>query len=392
MKLVDAAMPKEEPLPKPKEVASDEVNGDERVIKRVVSKHIRTLAELATECEIDTKVWEIYRWKCGTWQTGMKAAKADSAFYSQQFVVLAWMRLRHDLVRANSEIEELRKKAAAFTPTYPTLKVKSSSSHHDIACEYSIMDHHIGALIWGKETGWADYDIKIAKKDYEEALTALIARTSGYGHGKAILVLGNDQQNFDNKLGTTTKGTPQDTDARYQKVFSVSRDVSIWAVEALLATHRSVDVIIVPGNHDYLASWHLGDSLQSWFRKCGQVTVDNRPPFRKYYQFGVNMLLFTHGSSGKLEAYDRLMAAEQPEMWGRTLWREAHTGDKHQRRLIELRGAAVRILPSLRPPDAWTAENQYVGTIRAAEAYVWHRREGLQGIATYSILKDATQK
>jgi hypothetical protein len=99
------------------------------------------------------------------------------------------------------------------------------------------------------------------------------------------------------------------------------------------------------------------------------------------------MLMWTHGNTGKLENYPALMASEQPKMWGATRWREAHTGDKHHRRLLELRGATVRILPSLRPPDAWSSEMQFVGSIRAAESYVWNEREGLIGTAVYSILE-----
>jgi hypothetical protein len=146
---------------------------------------------------------------------------------------------------------------------------------------------------------------------------------------------------------------------------------------------------MVGGNHDYLATWHLGDSLTSWYRNNKNVTVNNTPLFRKYYEHGVNMLMFTHGHTGKLEAYDETMAAERPDMWGRTLWREAHTGDKHHRRLIELKGATVRILPSLRPPCSWSSENHFIGAIRAAEAYVWNNREGLVGTGVYSILDKA---
>ena len=200
--------------------------------------------------------------------------------------------------------------------------------------------------------------------------------------------LGNDQQNFDNRLGTTTKGTPQDTDGRYQKVFDVSFESSVWTIEMLRARHRRVKVIVSPGNHDQLSAFHLGHSIEAWFRKCEGVEVDNRPVFRKYFEFGCVMLMFTHGHVGKLEGYPGLMATEQPEMWGRTLWREAHTGDKHHRRLLELKGASVRILPSLRPPDAWTSENQFIGSLRAAEAFVWHRQFGMQANLIHSVLRD----
>lgn len=380
---------------KPIETESDEREGDERTIKKVVSKQIKTLKELADACEIDLTEWEIYKWKCAAWQTGMKppvtgssgAWKRDSKdpVYSQQFVVMAWMRLRVKLIAAAAEFDALREKALDHVPGMPAIIIHKDSSE-DLLTEYSPMDHHIGMLGWGEETGHDDYDIKLSAKLYKEALTCLVSRTSNYVSHRAILVLGNDQQNIDNRMGTTTAGTPQNTDSRYQKVFTVSRDVSIWAVEALLAVSPKIDVIIISGNHDTLAAWHLGDSLRSWFKSESRVNIDNRPLFRKYFQFGTNMLMFTHGNAGKLEDYGKTMAAEQPEMWGATKWREAHTGDKHQRRLVELRGAAVRILPSLRPPDAWTSEHHYIGSLRAAEAYVWHKTLGLIGTATYSVL------
>ncbi len=100
--------------------------------------------------------------------------------------------------------------------------------------------------------------------------------------------------------------------------------------------------------------------------------------------------MLTHGNKGSLEKYGEVMAAERPDLWGQTQWREAHTGDKHHRRVIEFKGSTVRILPSLRPPCGWSSENHYIGAIRAAEAYVWHKQEGLISQATYSILDSPT--
>lgn len=318
--------------------------------------------------------------KSNDWKRG-----GNEPVYSQQFVVMAWMRPRHEMIRAVSEIEALKRKVEIGQPQHLAMPSKDRCDPETL-CEYSLFDHHFGMLAWGQETGGPNYDIKIARRCYERALADLVGRTRQYSAARSLIVLGNDQQNFDNRSGTTTKGTPQDTDVRYQKVFGISRDASIWAIEALLQVSRRVDVVIVSGNHDSLASWHLGDSLAAWFRNCDRVTIDNRPLFRKYFRFGVNMLMFTHGNCGKLEQYDKTMAAEQPRLWGQTLWREAHTGDKHHRRVIELKGATVRVLPSLRPPDAWTSENHFVGSIRAAEAFVWHRKRGLMATATHSIL------
>lgn len=309
----------------------------------------------------------------------------DQPIIEPLFQIKAFLVLRIEVRDANRELDALREKAKGYAPKYPTL-VKNRGDKSETIIEFSLPDQHIGAQIWAKETGHEDYDLSIAKRDGEAALSGLVTRTSGHTANKALLVLGNDQQNADNRTGETEGGTPQDMDSRYQKVFGISRDFSIWAIDALLGKYGAVDVVLVSGNHDTLSAWHLGDSLTSWYRNCKQVNIDNRPLFRKYYEYGVNMLMFTHGHKGKLEKYSHTMSAEQPEMWGRTKWREAHTGHVHHRRAIELPGVTIRSLPSLRPPDAWSSENHYVGSLRVAESYVWNKQEGLVGTGVYSIL------
>ena len=364
----------------------DERNGDERTVQKVVNKRIKTLAELAEVCEIDTSEWEIYKWKCVAWQTGMKNPDTKKPFYSQQFSVSAWMRLKRNVIAAKNEIQALRKLAEKYSPKYVPFihKVPAKSGN---LLEISLWDHHFGALIWGRETGHADYDSKIARQCWDAAMEELIARTAHFNPERVVIVLGNDQQNVDNRAGTTERGTAQNSDGRYQKMFEVSRDASRWAIERLTTVAPQVDVVMIAGNHDPLATWHLGDSLQSWFRHAKNISINNEPTARKYYQYGTNLLMFTHGSAKlKIEQYGAKMAAERPDLWGACRWREAHTGDKHHRRVLELDGYTVRILPSLRPPCAWSSENLYIGAIRAAEAFVWNRSEGLVGTACYSIL------
>jgi hypothetical protein len=145
-------------------------------------------------------------------------------------------------------------------------------------------------------------------------------------------------------------------------------------------------VPIVPGNHDRLTSWHLGDYLTTLYAKCPAVTIDNAPRLRKWWEWGLVMILWEHGDKGKVPDYGKIMAAEMPEMWGRTKWREAHTGHLHTRRVFEDKGYTVRMCPALRPSCAWSAENHHTGSIRASEAFVWSKLEGLIGQATFSIL------
>lgn len=371
-----------EVVAKEKQPETSEIAGDKWSIS-LPKTRIHTLEELIEYCKIDLDVWEVERFVCNKWEMGYKDA-ADEGRVMPLFQIKAFLKRRGWVVDAERIIERLRIKAEGYAPKYPKFKVTPSKSGN--VTEISPVDVHHGALIWSKETGGADWDLKISEKTHKRAVEALIERTDDYKSESALVILGHDQQNSDNRAGNTEAGTPQNNDGRYQKVAEVSLECSIWTIDTCLKKYGRVEVKVIPGNHDYLTTWHLGRTLQAWYRHCSQVEIDNSPNPRKYWEHGINMLLLTHGNKGKLERYPGVMAAEQPEMWGRTKWHEAHTGDKHQRRLIELDGATVRILPSLRPVCSWTAENMYLGSIRAAEAYVWNKSEGLIGTAVYSVL------
>ncbi len=391
-RLLNKLRDKRPPADKPSE--SRDVRQDAQLIT-LTGTRMHTAEQVLEYCRIDTRIWEVERMLCTKHEMGSmpRAVGGDrpgwvrettQPIITELFNIKLWLRRKVAIANALAELEEIRRAAEGYAPKYPAIIFPKREQSGNLL-EISIADHHFGRLAWAKETGDSDYDTPIAVKLYRDAFTALLERTRAYHPDSILIVLGNDQQNADNREGTTTKGTRQDMDSRYPKVFAASRDASIWAIEAAREIAPDVHVLIVPGNHDQLTAWHLGDTLRSWFRNCPGVRVDNRPLFRKYFQHGTVMLMFLHGNAGKLEEYPAVMAAEQARMWGATTWHEAHTGDKHHRRLVEMKGGAVRILPSLVPADAWSAENCYIGSQRAAEAYVWNRDEALIGTAVYSV-------
>ena len=285
---------------------------------------------------------------------------------------------------ARQEVESLKEEAQSDAKVYPPVEHLFKQTGNLL--EIHIPDLHAGKLSWGDETGWENYDLSLAVKAFEDALTALIARTSSYTFEKVLLIVGNDILHSDNAIGTTTAGTQLDVDGRFQRTFVIVRKMIANAVERLRLM-APVTVKMVSGNHDQLSVWHLGDSLECQFHNCPDVEIDNAPTLRKYVQWGKVMLMFTHGNCGRLNDYPLVMAVEQPVMFGATEYREAHTGDKHQLKVQELHGVRVRISPALCPPDAWHAANNFVGNVRSAEAFVWNKEEGLVGQAVYSIPK-----
>jgi DNA repair exonuclease SbcCD nuclease subunit len=174
------------------------------------------------------------------------------------------------------------------------------------------------------------------------------------------------------------------SDGRYQKTFWKARNTVIETIKKLLKI-APVMVMAIYGNHDTLSSWHLADSIECYFHDNPDVKVQNDPTYRKYYEYGRNMIMFTHGDKGKRDDYPALMAAERSAMFGRTQFREVHCGHTHETKMEEYHGVRVRILPALCPADSWHAENGYVGNLRNAEAYIWNKNEGLIGTAIYNV-------
>lgn len=372
--------------------------GDNAVLTRITSARITTHKQLIELCAVDENEWEVERWLCNKWdQAAMPRVTGESGNWTRRdarpiitelFQVKVWLKRKTVLVSIANQIEALRKKAEGYAPKYPAIIVPRSGTGN--MAEICIYDHHFAGLIWGRETGWEDWDLKLSDEAFHDGMSTLLSRSKGYGIDRIMFSLGNDLQNTDNRAGTTEAGTPQSSDGRYQKACEAVQGTAVWAIEACLAVAPRVDVPMIYGNHDPLTTFHLGGYLKAWFRNCGGVDIDNEPRQRKYYQHGTVMIGMTHGNKVKVEDYLGLMAVEQPAMWADTTWREMHTGHIHTKRGMtqdyqEIKGVTVRTLTSLRPPCSWTAEMGYVGNIRSAESLIWNDKEGLIGTAVFSI-------
>jgi len=342
---------------------------------------IHTLDELLEYCKVDLSIWEVTNFKVNKWEMGYVDRSNNKAAEHALYQVTATLKKRVEMVAVLKEIERLKAEAKALARVPKAIARKSNNSGNML--EINIPDIHFGKLAWGTETMYENYDSTIAEQMYMRALATLLERVKGYSFDKIIFVVGNDLFNSDNIENQTTKGTIVTTDGRYHKTFWKVRRTITRCIE-MLREIAPVEVLLVPGNHDNLSVWHLGDSLECFFANYEDVEIENLPTPRKYVEFGNVMLMFTHGDKGKRQEYPQLMASERSEMWGRTRYRECHTGHTHMTKVDEKYGCRVRVLPALCPPDDWHSEQGLVGNLRNAEAYVWNAEEGLIAIAIYT--------
>lgn len=338
---------------------------------------IKNLEELVEECQIDLSVWEVERLTVNKWESPVEGVAVPL------FQVKAVLkRKKQDVTAVALELLEQVKNHA---PSYPVIQREAGSG--GILYEVSVPDLHLGKLAWREECG-EDYDLGIAEEAFTAALLELLTHARHYRPAKILLVFGNDFFHTDNSQNTTTKGTPLDTDSRWPKVFSRGVSLCVYAIEQARAI-APVEALFVPGNHDTQSVFALGKAIECWFHNADDVTVDNRPTTRKYLEWGLVMLGFDHGDKIKHDDLPLQMATDEPQMWGRTRFREIHVGHLHKVGLLEKKGVRVRILPSLCSSDAWHVQNGFTGNIRSAEAYVWDRERGL--IASFTHIAN-TQK
>jgi hypothetical protein len=376
------------------------------------SKQIKSLGEAIKFFKIDTKLWEITQYVCNsypvsarereqdlTWKDGVMsgtAKRANKWTTTVNYQVKVWLKKRETVAIAFDFEKFYKDLLSKYKPVkYPKIKYeKLKDKDAQNLLEVCICDLHLGKLCWGQEVN-NNYDIKIAQKRFRYALQTLVQRALSSGFERILFPIGNDFFNSDNHLTTTTAGTRQDDDVRWQKSFQVGVKLLIDAID-FMKQYAPVDVLTVPGNHDREKSFYLGETLAAWYRQDSSVTVDGGTVLRKYYEFGQVLIGWTHGDKEKIDRLDRLMSMEAKEAWSRTTYKEFHTGHNHRKQAKEFStksdiiqeelNLVVRSMSSLAGSDVYHYTHGYIGPIRAAEAYMWNRHTGLIGSFNSNII------
>lgn len=377
--------------------------GDDFINIVCASRRLLTKDDVIREFKIDLSEWEIERFRVKTsegyrkdrsveWHVSEgKVLTGDVSDSGKMLVVPLYhvevrLKRRIEEARAKNIIQEMVDEAKKYAPVYP--KISYPENPEGFLYEIDMMDIHFGRLTWAEESG-ESYDVKLARAAIESVLLKLLGYVKNQPVERILLPIGNDFFNVDSKLNTTTKGTPQQEDTRWQKTFKLGADICIWMINACLQI-APVDVLIIPGNHDEQRSFYLGTALEFWYHSVENVTVNNQAIHRKYYPFGNNLIGFTHGADEKLPDLPLQMAIDVPKLWAASTYREWHTGDKHHlKKLIpkadESSGMVVRILRSLAALDAWTFNSGY-RSLRASEGFLWHPNNGL--VAQFTATPD----
>jgi len=351
--------------------------------------HIKTLPELLKVTEVDTELWDVAQYWVNKWDVTAVIDKTPKTF--QNFQVKARLEKKLIVVKEKAIGELFLDMCKNYKP--PVLKVipnVRTQDNENNLFEVTIFDLHLGKLAWGGETG-ENYDTKIARQRFLTTIATLIKNASGFQYNRILFPIGSDFFNSDTIFNTTTKGTPQDEDLRWQKTFNVGIRLLIDAISLLKQTGVPIDVVNIPGNHDFERSFYLGSYLEAWYNADTQVKINNGASPRKYYRFGKVLLGLTHGSEEKESSLPLIMASdiESKPYWTDTLYHEWHVGHIHRKRDIKYTvldkaqmtnedlGVTVRYLSSLTGTEEWHHKKGFIGAIKAGEGFIWNDEAGM---------------
>jgi len=362
--------------------------------------HIKTLNELLKACDVDLNKWSVDSYTVNKWD--VTSWKKDNPETIQNYQVKARLLKKLKTFYNEDVVEIFKNLIKDYNP--PILNFDNVKNEKEInntennLLEISIQDLHYGKMCWIGETG-ENYDTKIARERFLNAITTLIKRANGFEFSQILFLVGSDFFNSDNLDNTTTKGTQQDEDLRWQKTFKTGIHLVVDGINLLKQLNVPIKIIVIPGNHDFSKSYYLGSFLEAWFNNDSQICIDNGASPRKYHVFGKVLLGFTHGSEEKMDSLPLIMASdkESKKYWSDTIFHEWHLGHFHHKKnfnytvldkgktLNEDLGVTVRYLSSLTGTEEWHHKKGFIGNIKAADAFIWNDELGMIAHLTSNI-------
>jgi len=277
----------------------------------------------------------------------------------------------------NALVEELK----VHSPKYPTIK---RTKIKDSCClVVDIADLHINKLANNYETG-NTYNSKIAVQRAKEGLRNLLNYSFNFSFDKIVFVIGNDILHTDNKLGSTTKGTHQDTEKMWYEAFLIAKQLYVDCIEMLIPI-ADVHVMHNMSNHDNMSGWFLAQTIEAWFRNSKNVSFDITTRHRKGFHYYNQLIVTTHGDGAKEKDLGLLLANDFRKVWADIKWVYVYKGDIHHKTVKDYSGVTVTTSRSASGTDAWHDKQGFAHNKKAIESYVHHKTKGQVASFAYSF-------
>lgn len=312
---------------------------------------------------------------------GHKLKGVSSLVDADGRTIIEWRKTTED-----SAHQEAAAKAAlaGFLDQIPRAEPVAAPSETlpDMLAQYTITDHHMGALAWNEETGGGDYDLAIGEKLLVDWFDLAISCTPPTK--RAVLAQLGDFLHYDSfKSITPEHGNLLDGDTRFPKMVRAAIRSMRAIISKLLVKHEQLDVIIADANHDPAGAAWMREMFASFLENEPRVRIDRNPGTYSFIEHGSVSLFFHHGHRRKPSNVDSVFVGRFREVYGRTRYSYAHLGHKHQDDLLTTNLMKVEQHETLAAPDAYAANGGWLSG-RSAKVILYHAKYGEQGRQTYN--------
>lgn len=323
-------------------------------------------------------LWEITSYKNNMWNTQIKGGSKQISYQSKLAAKPRGAGLSF------TDIDEYLK-TKKFKYGKPLTKPLNYDPCSDFL-EITLPDLHSGLLAWRMETG-RDYDLNIAKARFFQCMYDVRDRCQGQKLKKILFATLGDLLHFDNDNQTTTKGTFQQADGRFAKVYDATLDMMIDGI-TILGNIAPVEVIYIKGNHDGVTGYALMKAVEKAFTEDPNITFNTNPNPHKHQRNGNVLTGWTHGNMPATNMGSWLQDAAR-EDFGLSKFVEVHAGHFHTEKTREKKpvdyyqvrdfgGIVIRYLPTISNSSYWEHEMGYPQGTKTMVSYIWNEITGLR--------------
>lgn len=352
---------------------------DDKAIYITTSSEVsKTKQEIIDEYNIDTDVWELGSYEVKTSWGYRKDKQTDwvskngvatgTSKDSGKLILVKFYNTRAKFIRktlAHISVDDVKRIIEDKKITIPNIAPKSYAPLGE-CLEVNVMDLHFGSD--------ANHS---PEKRFGKAIDDVVKRIGKRSFSKIYLCLLGDIFHYDNLNRTTASGTIVTTNSMTAyEVLDLA--VTVFVENVLkLASLVPIEILFVPGNHDPMNGYALVKILEAFFKDNDNIEIDTGHKSRKYRLIGNSLIGWMHGEMPKSRA-SQWLQVEASQEWGKSKYREIHSGNFHSQETKEDGGVILRYLPGMTDIDEWHYSKGYVGAVKAMVSFVWDVDEGLR--------------
>jgi len=241
----------------------------------------------------------------------------------------------------------------------------------------ALADFHYNLLSEKFSTG-NEYNLEISEFVYYYMLNDVINRVKDKHFEKVLFILGNDFINADNLNGTTNHGTPQDNCSNWFNIIPKVTQLIIDGIDSL-TNIAPVDVVYVPSNHDLQTMFGIMQTIDAYYRKDANVSIDTSPLPRKYYKFGSTLLALSHDI--KIKDALQIITSEAKDLWSGCEHVICLLAHLHQSMTYEKQGyLEIMRLPCASGFSRWSNDKGYIQTEKKNQSFIIDKEYGMVDI------------